>query len=143
MATLTSANSTLALAITDIYPAPQLIEGFATDDLFNADPVTNAEIMMGADGKLSAGFVFEAYKMNVILMPTSPSLAIFETWASTQVGAQEIYPANGSIILPGINRKYTLTNGILTTVKPFADVKKTLQPIPFVITWEKITPEQI
>lgn len=141
MATITAANSALSIAVNDLYPLPQSIEGYAADDAFTADAVDQAEIVMGVDGKLSAGFIFNPVRMTITVMPTSPSWAIFENWANAQRTAREVYTANATITLPGPRRKYTLTNGVLTSTKAFADVRKTIQPVPFVITWEKVVGE--
>lgn len=141
MATITSANSTLAISVANLYPTPQNITGYAADDMFTADAIEQAEIVMGADGHMSAGFVFSPTRMTITIMPDSPSLAIFENWASAQKTAREVYSANALINLPGIRRKYTLKNGILTTAKNFVDARKTLQPFPIVLTWESVIGE--
>ena len=138
MSTITSANSAFSLAIDNLYPSPQQIQGYAADDAFASEALDMAEVLMGVDGIMSAGFIFSPYKMTVHLMPTSPSLVMFETWGNATRGGQEVLPANGTVMLPAIGRKYTLVNGILTQFKPFADVKKTLQPTQYVITWQQI-----
>lgn len=141
MSTITAANSTFALAITNLYPMPQTIQGYAADSAFAADAVDIAETVMGIDGKMSAGFIFNATKQTVTIMPDSPSLDVFATWFTTSQAARDIYWANGTIILPAIGKKYTLKNGVLTSGKPMPDVKKTLQPLEYKITWERVTSE--
>lgn len=141
MATITSANSVLAIAVANLYPTPQNIQGYAADDAFTNEAIEQAEIVMGVDGHLSAGFVFTAVPMTINIMPTSPSLEIFENWATAQATAREVYSGSGSVQLPAIGRKYTLQNGYLTRVKASPDVRKTLQPVQFVITWERIIGE--
>ena len=54
MATLTTANSVFMLGVANLYNVPVKIEGYTTDDSFMAEDVTNAEVMMGLDGKMSA-----------------------------------------------------------------------------------------
>jgi len=141
MATITAANSSFALAIADLYPFPQSIQGYAADDAFVSDAVEQAEIVMGVDGRLSAGFIFNPTRMTVNIMADSPSLEIFENWQLAQRTAQEVYKANATIILPAISRKYSLKNGVLTSGTPFPSVRRTLQAVPFIITWEKVTGE--
>ncbi|WP_321899871.1 phage tail fiber protein [Paraburkholderia heleia] len=55
MATITSANSAFSISVTDLYPVPQAIHGYAADDAFTAEAVEMAEIVMGVDGHMSGG----------------------------------------------------------------------------------------
>ncbi|NWC11937.1 hypothetical protein HX776_24425 [Pseudomonas agarici] len=141
MSTITSANSVFALAVTNLFPFPQSIQGYASDSMFAMDALDIAETVMGVDGKLSAGFIFNSSKQTVSIMPDSPSLAVFSTWHSTMQTARDVYRANGTIILPSIGKKYTLKNGVLTSGKSMPDAKKTLQPVEYKITWERVTSE--
>jgi hypothetical protein len=141
MATITSANSTLAISITGLFQAPQNIKGYASDDAFTADALEMAEVVMGVDGHLSAGFVFSQVKQTITIMPDSPSIPFFDTWASAEKAVHEKYVANATAILPAVGKKYTMTNGYLTTVPVMPSVKKTLQPQVYVITWESVTGE--
>jgi hypothetical protein len=141
MATLTSANSTLAIAILNLYPVAQSVQGYAADDAFSIEAVDQAEVVMGVDGVMSAGFIFNPVKFTVTIQADSPSLKLFDDWQTAQRAAREVYIANAAITLPGIRKKYTLNKGILTTVRAMPDVKKILQPVSFVITFESITGE--
>lgn len=141
MATLTSANSSLVLAIANLYPSPQLIQGYTADDAFMAESLDMAEVVMGVDGIMSSAFIFNPVKMTITLQATSPSIDIFDAWSNFQRGSRELYQANGSIVLPAIGKKYTLTNGVLTSSKLFPDVKKTLQPVAYSLTWESVIAE--
>ena len=143
MATITAANSSFSIAISNLYPSPQTIQGYAADDAFSADALDIAETVMGVDGIMSAGFVFNPVKFTVTIMPTSPSLVLFDTWASKTIGLREIFPATAIIMLPAINRQYTLTNGVLMSAKPLPDVKKVLQAVSYSIMWERVTGESM
>lgn len=138
MSTITSANSVLTLSITNLYASPQTIQGWSADDAFASDAMELAETVAGIDCKLSGGYVYNPVNMTITIMPNSESQTIFETWVSATKVVREIYTANGYISLPAIRKKYTLTNGILVSAKPFPDVKKTLQPTPFIIRWESV-----
>lgn len=138
MSTITSANSVLTLAIVNLYNSPQTIEGWAADDAFSSEVQTLAEIVDGIDCKMSSGYVYSSVPMTITIMANSPSQPIFETWVSATKATREVFVANATISLPAIRRKYTLTNGTLKSAKPFPDVKKTLQPTPFLIQWESI-----
>lgn len=138
MSTITSANSVFALSITGLYLSPQTLQGYATDDGFSTEAIEVAETVMGLDGHLSGGFVFNPYKQGVTLMPDSPSIEIFNNWALAQKAGREVLIANGSITLPATGMKYVMTRGFLTSFKPIPDVKKVLQSQQYQITWGSI-----
>jgi hypothetical protein len=137
---LTAANAILLLSVTGLYLTPQRIQGFSTDDAFDVESVEGAEVMMGVDGLLSGGFIPKERKMTITLQADSLSNDFFDNWVSAQDVARELYIANGSVAIPSLSKKYTLTRGILTTYKPLAGVKKVLQPRSFGITWQAVAP---
>lgn len=141
MATITSANSSFTLKINNLYPTAQKVEGYAADAAFAFDDTQIAELLIGVDGKLSAGFTFAMQKQTVSLQADSPSLSMFSNWYTAMFAAHDIYWAEGVIILPSIGKKYTLKKGTLTNGKPMPDAKKTLAPMEFKITWEEIIGE--
>ncbi len=137
--TLTAANSVFMLAIPGLYPIPQKIEGFATDDAFATGDVSSAEVVKGVDGKMSAAYMPFITEQTIMIQADSPSLEIFENWLAAQDTAREVLPCNATIVLPGNGRKYAMTNGYMTSTTPIVTVKKTLQPGKFVISWDKVT----
>ena len=141
MSTITSANSSFTLKINNLYPTPQKVEGYAADAAFAFDETQIAEVIIGVDGKLSAGFTFALQKQTVSIQADSPSLSMFSNWYTAMFAARDIYWAEGVIILPSIGRKYTLKKGTLTGGKPMPDAKKTLSAQEFKITWEEIIGE--
>jgi hypothetical protein len=138
MATITSANATLSLAINNYFPVPQTIQGFAVDDAFEGEAVQQSETLMGVDGILSAGKVFMPYKMTIHLQADSPSIFLFDAWRTAQDAAVDVFSASGSIVLPATSTVFTLQNGFLTSATPFPAVKKTLEPLVYEITWQRI-----
>ena len=90
MATITSANSVLTLAVNGLFPVPQVIQGYAVDDAFEGEAVQQAEILMGVDGVLSAGKVFVPYKMTIHLQADSPSIFLFDAWRNAQDAAVDV-----------------------------------------------------
>lgn len=138
MATITAANSIFNLNIPGLFPISQTLRGYATDDAFAVDQVDMAEVMMGVDGHMSAGFTPFPSPMTITFQADSPSIFLFDTWAAAQKQQREIIPANAAILLPATNKAYTLTNGVLTKANQLPDVKKVLGPQKYVITWESI-----
>lgn len=138
MATITSANAEYSLSVSGLFPVPQVLQGYAADDGFTSEAVVNAETVMGLDGHLSGGFVFNPVKQTITIMPDSPSLLVFQQWANQQYGTREVIIGNASIAIPSIGQTYVLTRGFLTSYMPIPDVKKILQPVKFEITWGSV-----
>lgn len=138
MATITAANSVFALAVANVFPVPQVLQGYAADDAFTTDAIESVETVQGIDGNLSGGFVFAPYKMKISIMPDSPSLDVFFAWAQYQIAIREVAIASASIALPANSSKYVLSRGFLTSNVAIPGVKKTLQPVEFEITWNSI-----
>jgi hypothetical protein len=139
MADITAANSVYILSIAGLFPPIQL-QGFAAEDVFDTEILATAEVLMGVDGVMSAGFVFVPTKQTITLQADSASVVIFEQWQEAQKTIKGIYSATGLVTLPAIGRKYALTNGVLTSMPQISDVKKVLQPRKFGITWQDVSP---
>lgn len=137
---ITAADVVFSLAITDLYDSPQILGGFMADAAFETASVTSAEIVLGVDGIMSAGRVPYLNQMTISIMPDSPSSDIFENWQATENSTGLILPANGVIIIPATQKKYTLTKGVLTGYVPVPAAHKLLQGRAFGITWNFITP---
>ena len=140
---ITGANAIYTIAIPGLFPIPQLLQGFAADDVFDTDTLESVETLMGVDGNLSAGFVFVPVKQGISIQADSISGAIFDQWYAAQQAIQDTYSAIGVIIQPTLGLKFALSNGYLTSYKPVADTKKLIQPRKFGITWNSISPASI
>jgi hypothetical protein len=140
MATITALNSVFTISVTGLFPVPQQLQGYSVEDAFSTDAVDVAEVQMGVDGRMSAGFLPFVTKTTINLQADSASRVMFDTWLASQKAIRELYFCNGSITLPAISRTYALTRGVLTQVKQISDAKKVLQPCAYVITWESVSP---
>jgi len=140
MLTITAANSVYMLSVLDLFPVPQRLEGYAADAAFETESAETAEVVMGVDGNMSAGYVPYVTKQTISIMPDSPSSALFEAWAQAQKTAREVYVANAMITLPSINRAYIMTKGILTNFVSIPGTRKVLQARSFSITWNHVAP---
>lgn len=138
MATITSADSIYSLSVSSLFPAPQVLQGFAADDGFTTEAIQSAEVVMGLDGHLSGGFVFNPFRQTITLMPDSPSAQVFQNWWNQQYATKEVLIANASIELPSVGQTYMLTRGFLTSYVPIFDVKKVLQAAKYEITWGSV-----
>ena len=138
--TITSANAVYMLTVAGLFPSPVQLQGFATDSAIDTEAVEVAETRLGVDGFMSAGWIPRMTKQTIALQADSPSGFLFETWALTQDAQEEVFIANGVMIVPGIGRKYTLVRGVLTSFSVAPGLKKTSEVRNFVITWNEIQP---
>lgn len=137
---ITAVNSTFALSILNLFPVPQILSGYAMDDVFSSEPIDAAEVQMGVDGIMSAGFIFKESMININLQANSPSNTIFDQWRMAEFAAQEKYFCMGTLVLPALGYKLALMNGVMSKWPPFSDVKKVQQPRRFTILWERVLP---
>jgi hypothetical protein len=89
---------------------------------------------------MSAGYVPVPRVQTITIQPDSPSMGVFEIWMAASETAREVFYANGTLNIPSIDRKYTLTRGVLTQIPPAPDAKAMLQPMAFQITWQNVSP---
>lgn len=137
--TLTAANSTFGLAVTSLYPVPQVLDQFSADAPFGTDDLVIAETVVSLDGKLLGGFVPNPVSQTITLQPTSNGVPMLINWIQASVTNRALYRAEATIIIPELGAKYVLSRGILISGKSIPDVRKITQPLSFKITWEKIT----
>lgn len=136
--TITSANSVFTLVVAGLFPAPVQLRGYASDKAFTTEAVDLAEVQMGVDGRMTAGFVPNPVKQTITLQADSPSKDIFTAVIQAMKTAREVFYISGSISLPSTGESFALTRGILTNAKQIPDAEKVLQPMDFVITWESV-----
>lgn len=137
--TITSANSVFLISSPSLFPAPVQLVGYASDKAFAMDALDIAEVNMGVDGRMTAGFVPNPSKQTVTLQADSPSISIFETIIRTMKQAREVFYLNASIAIPSTGESYTLTRGILTSISQMPNAQKILQEREFSITWQTVT----
>ncbi len=140
MATITAANLVITLTIPGLYPIPQRLAGFATDDAFDSEASDIAETPMGVDGNLSAGYIPAPVVTTLHFQADSASIAIFETWDLAEAQLVDKLPAGATYTLPGVKRQYIMVNGFLRNVKRMPDARKTLQAQQFTIVWTSAIP---
>jgi hypothetical protein len=138
--TITSANSIFTLIVADLFPAPVQMEGYSTDSAVVTDAIDMAEVQMGVDGRMTAGYVPNPTKQTIALQADSPSRPFFTAILEATKTAKEIYYLTGNLILTGTGEAFALTRGVITNAKQIPDLKKVLDPVDIVITWESINP---
>jgi len=137
MASITSANAVYTISVPGVFNPVQL-QQFSVDEIYGTDAFDAAEVYIGVDGFLAGGFVYSIVMQNISLMADSDSCQYFDQWYSQSRATVDIYRADGIIILPSINKKYQLDNGILKTYSPVSDAGRTLKQRRFSIAWQNI-----
>jgi hypothetical protein len=133
---ITSQNSSFIIAVPAVFALPQTVVAYATDDAFMTDEADIAEVMLGVDGRMSAGFMPFIVKQTVALQADSPSiLNTFEAWIGAMQSTRTPYFATGTILLPSQGRQYLLQQGVLTRITPVSAAKKVMQPVKYTISW--------
>lgn len=135
---ITSADSTFVLSSSDFALAATILEGYAADAAFAMDNADTAETMLGVDGKLSAGWIPRSYNQTITLQADSKSRALFDALVTAQDATRNVFRLNGVINLPGNQYSYNLTRGVLKNYTAMPTAQKVLQPLTFVIEWERV-----
>lgn len=143
MPSITGATAAYQLSIENLYNSPQLLQGFAADDVFSTPAIKSIETLMGVDGKMSAGFVFVEIPQSISIQADSPSGRLFDDWWTAQQSQQDVYFANATVFLTALGQKWQMTRGVLSSYAPIPDVKKLIQPRKFEITWNNMSPAPI
>ena len=136
--TITSANGILNLVVPGLFPAPVTLRGYSSDRAFTFDAVDLAEVNMGVDGRMTAGYTPNPVKQTITLQADSPSKPIFAAMIQAMKTTREIFYIQGTLTLPSTGEKFVLTRGVLVTPKQVPDAQKVLQAMDFVITWESV-----
>lgn len=139
---ITSVDSVITLSIDTIFAAPQRLQGYAAEDIYDAEDIDSAELSMGLDGILSAGFIPKEIPWSFTLQADSASNDMMDTWYNSQQQARAVYRTDANIWLPSLGRKWVMTRGVLTKYSPMPAGKKVLQPRKFTITFEALSSAQ-
>lgn len=140
---ITSANAKLTLTVRNpagIVVGPFTVEGYAQDTAFAVEAVDAAEVLMGVDGKMAAGYLPRITKFTVSLMANSPSNALFEAWDNAQRALGDILVADGFLAAPSLGKAYALVKGALSRLTPIPTARKSFsEPVVYELSWESVT----
>lgn len=135
---ITSADSVFSISSADFALAATILEGYAADAAFAMENADTAETMLGVDGKLSAGWIPRSYNQTITLQADSKSRKVFDALVMAQDATRQIFRLNGVITLPGNQYSYTLSRGVLKNYTAMPTAQRVLQPLTFVIEWERV-----
>lgn len=139
--TITSANAQLTFAVgNNVFPIPQIIQGFAVDDAFEVQSVKPNETRIGVDGRKSSGRTPYLVPFSVMLMPDSPSILTMDQWLGAMAAIGDDITCDGTLVIPGIQKIYTLTNGTMSGAIVLPSGKKLLEAQKYEFEFESIVP---
>lgn len=138
--TLTSANCAIAIRVPLVFPTAFRLENFSADDIYDTNDVDTVELVMGADGRLSAGWIANVIEQRFTFKADSTTLDKIDDWYMAERQAREKFPATGSINIPSIQKKFAMQRGFLMRYKPMPDAKRILQSVSFSIGWQTVSP---
>ena len=136
--TITSANSVFTIIIPGLFPVPVQLQGYYSDRAFTTEAIDLAEVNMGVDGRMTAGYTPNPVRQTITLQADSPSKDIFTALIQAMKTAREVFYITGSIALPSTGESFAMTRGILTNAKQIPDAQKVLQPMDYIVTWESV-----
>ena len=135
---ITAADAEIVLTVDVLYPQGINLEGFTVDTGLTADEVTFAETRMGVDGKLAVGYVPPPKPVSVALEANSPSQEVFENIYREIETNRRFYTCSLQMVIPSSGKIYTWTDGAVTGGKTSPDIKKTLDPTTWKMTFAKL-----
>lgn len=136
--TITSANSVFTITAPGLFPAPVQLRGYSSDKAFATEALTLAEVNMGVDGRMTAGYTPQPVVQTITLQADSPSKAIFAAVIQATKTGREVFYLSGTIDLPSTGESFAMRRGIITKGKQIPDAQKVLQPMDFEVTWESV-----
>lgn len=139
MSTITAANSSFALTVPDVFPVPQLLQGYAADDAFTQEAFDLTETRMGVDGVLSGGYTPSPKRLTVMLQPDSIALDVFLNWKAAIEANKETLIGNAVIAMPSIGKAFTLGKIFFKNSQGMPTAKKVLEPFPAVLEYQDLT----
>lgn len=139
MGTITSANSSFALVVSDVFAVPQLLQGYAADDAFTQEAFDLTETRMGVDGKLSGGYTPSPKRLTVMLQPDSIALDVFLNWKAAIEAAKETFIGSATILYPSISKGFELGVIFFKNSQGMPSAKKVLEPFPAVLEYQDLT----
>lgn len=135
---ITAANATIFITAPDVFGAPQQLQGFSTDNIYDSDAIEPVETMMGVDGVLSGGYTPKAVDQVFMIQSDSATIDFFEgiqSWQQQNLGVEVL---SGTTLLLGPQKFYTMPKGFLVAYQALPPAHKVLQARRFTIRWQNV-----
>lgn len=137
--TITSANSVATISAPKAGVVGATLEGYSTDRAIFSDAIQIAEVQMGVDGRMTAGYTPMPQPVTITFQADSPSLRnVIKPIVQTIKNTRDIVWITMEVALPGPGEKYALVRGTMTNAKQMPDLGKVLQPVDVQFTFQSI-----
>ncbi len=140
---ITSADASIYLTCETLYPAGFRVQNFSADLALGTEDLTLAEVRMGVDGHLAAGYTPAPISVNLTVEANSPSRPHLEHIAEASRLNMTVYECDLQVTIPGIGKVYSFKKGYMTGGHIMPDVKKTLDPTQWKFTFESVESSSI
>ena len=138
---ITSVNAVIMLTAGTIFPQPYQLQQWTADNIVGTDPIKAAEIQMGLDGNLTAGFINAPTPQNFYLMADSPATYFFDQLYFQEKAQQDKIPIFGTLAFPAVRKKWALVKGFLEDYAPVPNAKKVLEGLQYRVIWQSALPQ--
>lgn len=138
---ITSASAVIMFTAGVVFPTPYQLQQFAADNVLGCDPIKAAEIQMGVDGNLTAGFINSPTSQNYYLMADSPATYFFDQLYFQEKSQQDKIPIFGTIAFPAVKKKWAMVKGFLEDYPPVPGAAKTLKELVYRVVWQSALPQ--
>lgn len=131
---VTSVNTIVTLYAPPVITTPVRLQNFGVDSAVEVNDFTMAEVRMGIDGGLAAGFTPSTKEITVTLEAASPSRTYLEAICMWMETHQQTVNVILTVDQPALKKRYVFETGVMQSGKVMSSVKKTLEPT----TWKFI-----
>lgn len=127
-------------SLSSIIGVPTTLQGWAADNAFSIDAQQTAQVVQGVDGQAHFGWIPHLVPFNISLMPDSDSQDYLENLMMAQDLIRETFMITGTLIIPSVAKKYSLSNGAMTSYTPVPSHQRVLAAQGMTVTFTKVTP---
>lgn len=127
-------------ALSGLLGVATTIEGWSANNFLSAGQQPSAEVQLGIDGLSHRGWVPSLLNVTINLFPDSPSQDYLENLFVIQKEMRETLLITGTLIIPALQKKYSLTKGALQAFTPLPGHGRVLQEQGSNFIFEKCIP---
>lgn len=122
--TITTSNLAITLAVEQLYPVAQALEGFAPEEVLTSEDVPITISQQGVDGKKSVGLLRSGRDFSMTFAADSPSLDIFENWRARQNSDGDVLYGSMVVSSKGLKKKFVWNKLTITSMPDIPSAKQ-------------------
>lgn len=114
-------------ALAGLLGVPTTLQGWSANQFLSASQQTSAEVQLGIDDQMHVGWLPTLVPVQINLYPDSDSQDYLEQLTTIQMEMRETLLITGVLIIPALQKQYSLTNGALQAHTPLPGHARVLQ----------------